>query len=345
MAAYTTIDNPELYFQVKTYTGTGSSQAYTLDGDEDMAPDLVWIQNRGAGEYSDVGDTVRGATKILNVNDSIAEFTTTDIQAFGSDGFTVGSDARVNASTNTYVAWCWKATGSTASNTDGTNVTSTVDANTTAGFSIVSWTVADADDSTFGHGLGVTPSIAISKKRSGTSDWAVQYTFGDGSTDYMFLNKTDAKGDTSTYFTSTTVKDGFGSGSAAATIITYVFAPKQGFSSMGSYIGSGSSDGPFCFCGFSPSFVLRKATSGSENWVIVDNKRNTFNNGNKLGLFPNTTGADDDTTHNKIDFLSNGFKCIGTTDDRTNASGTTYIYMAFAEAPFVNSKGVPANAR
>jgi len=230
-----------------------------------------------------------------------------------------------------------------SSNFDGT-LQSTVKVNATAGFSIVSYTVGNFSGMTMGHGLGVSPVIAISKKRSGTSDWSVQFVNpSDNSTDYMFLNKTDAKGDTSTYFTSTTVKDGFGTGSNGDTIIQYVFSEVAGYSKLGSYTGNGSSDGPFVFTGFRPAWIMTKRIDGgSQNWVIHDVKRDPHNVANKK-LAPNSSFQENNASYigsssqDTIDILSIGFK-MRSSNNHTNISGGTFIYLAFAEAPFKNAR-------
>ena len=221
-----------------------------------------------------------------------------------------------------------------SSNFDGT-LQSTVKVNATAGFSIVSYTVGNSSGMTMGHGLGVSPVIAISKKRSGTSDWSVQFVNpSDNSTDYMFLNKTDAKGDTSTYFTSTTVKDGFGTGANGDTIIQYVFSEVAGYSKLGSYTGNGSSNGTFVFTGFRPAWVMVKRIDTTNDWPICDNKRNPSNLVDKA-LYADLSIAE--STVNRYDFLSNGFK-IRNNLNESNASGGTYIYLAFAESPFKNAR-------
>ena len=223
-----------------------------------------------------------------------------------------------------------------SSNFDGT-LQSTVKVNPTAGFSIVSYTVGNFSGMTMGHGLGVAPVLAISKKRSGSSDWSVQFVNPfDNSTDYMFLNKQDAKGDTSTYFTSTTVKDGFGTGANGDTIIQYVFSEVQGYSKLGKYIGNGSAtNAPFVFTGFRPRFMIIKQL-GQMDWVIDDTTRSTFNESNAT-LFTNLADAEYTGGAYGIDFYSNGFRPFNTYD-QYNGSGDNYIYLAFAESPFKNAR-------
>ena len=354
--AYTTIDNPELFFQTVLYTGNGSDDRdITLPGDEDMQPDLVWLKSRDTNNYNHFWtDSVRGVTKYIKSDGTSAENTLSgSVKAFNSDGFRVGTEADVNNNTTTYVAWCWKAGGSASSNSDG-SITSSVSANTTSGFSIVSWT-GTGSTGTLGHGLGVIPQMIIVKKRdtSGT-DWI---TFGSvlGGTvgsEFIKLNQSNAKttglntswfnqtAPTSSVFTVGTQSDLNGS---SATYIAYCFVEKKGYSKIGSYTGNGNTDGPFVYTGFRPAWIISKRTDNSSGgeWNILDNKRDTFNVADAK-LEANNTDAEE--TDEMYDILSNGFK-ITRGDGNINASGGTYIFMAFAESPFVNSNGVPTNAR
>jgi|19_taG_2_1085344.scaffolds.fasta_scaffold43734_1 hypothetical protein len=358
--AYTTIDNPELYFQTVLYTGDSSDDnAITFDGDEDMQPDLVWAKGRG-NVYNYVADSVRGVTKRLNPDTSIAETTTTDtVASFDSDGFTLDDDATnnwINYNGNNYVAWCWKAGGSASSNSDGTNITSTVSANTDAGFSIASYTGSGTDSDTVGHGLGSAPKMIILKKRDALDSWYVMHT-SLSANNALLLDGASAEyglgtltyGVLSTSPTSSVFSFAAGAGAvptgnvnnSSSTYITYCFAEKQGFSKFGTYTGNGSADGTFCFTGMKPAFVMVKKSSSTSGWAIYDNKRSSYNVMD-LRLLADTEGAEDQSSDNNLDFLSNGFKFRASAG--WNASAT-YVYMAFAEAPFVNSNGVPCNAR
>ena len=354
--AYTSIDNPELYFQVKTYTGTGSSLALTLDGDEDMQPDLIWLKSRSNADYLYFQDSVRGVTKQLASNTSGAETSYTNgVTAFGTDGFTVDSSNWSNRSSGTFVAWCWKATGSTASNSDGTNITSTVDANTTSGFSIVSWTGDNSGSSTVGHGLGKTAEFVNIKNRTDGSDWQTKHI--DYATNSINeINNTSAPssrvGSTNGGIAdlSGTTTFGFIAGSAGVPaangdsddMIAYVWNSVQGFSKIGSYTGNGNADGPFVYTGFRPAFLITKRTDGVAGWSVKNNKTDPENPVDRA-LFANTSDAEA-TDQYIIDFLSNGFK-IRDASAGVNGDGSTYIYMCFSEAPLVNSNGVPCNAR
>jgi len=349
--AYTTIDNPELYFQTKLYTGNGSTQSITLDGSENMQPDWVWLKKRNGTTSNHFYDSVRGATNALFSDQTDATYTASNLlTAFNTDGFTVGNDTGVNNNSDTFVAWNWKAGGSASSNSNG-SVTSTVSANTTAGFSIVSYSGSTNSTFTVGHGLGVVPKIFILKKRSSSGTNWVMYNANLGNDKRIQLNNTDAEAST-TGFGSTnptssvfTVANGSTTGADGQTYIAYCFAEKKGYSKFGSYTGNGNADGTFVYTGFLPAWIMYKASSiTDQSWLIHDNKRgNQGSNANPqdLRLLANATNTEADVN---IDFLSNGFKTRAG-DAHINSSGTTYIYMAFAESPFVNSNGVPNNAR
>ena len=346
--AYTTIDDPTIYFNTKLYTGNGSTQSITGVG---FQPDWVWIKNRGAVTNHEVADSVRGANKLLKPNDTDAEQSNSNkITSFDSDGFGVGNDANVNQNSTAIVSWNWKAGGAGSSNSNG-SIASTVSANTTAGFSIVSWT-GSGSSATIGHGLGATPKYIIVKNRTDSVNWFLYnhsiITAGASNKSFMTLNETDALGTNGSATTFTSVSSTtFGVGTdniingSSDNMIAYVFAEKKGYSKFGSYTGNGNADGTFVYTGFKPAWVMFKRTSGTTNWQILDNKRSTFNPVNKH-LRANTSIAE--FTNYPVDFLSNGFK-FRNTDGDNNTSGETYIYMAFAESPFVNSNGVPNNAR
>jgi hypothetical protein len=326
------------YFNPVLYTGTGSTRTVTGVG---FQPDLILFKERSEPRDPVIFDAVRGAGQYLFTNTNDAEDTaTTMMSAFTSDGFTVGASSYTNANTQTYVAWNWNAGGSNATNTSGT-ITSTVRANTTAGFSIVTYTGNGTNGATVGHGLGVTPSMMIFKKRSSTGNWIVvpgNSTLLGGSY-YLQLNTTSAIISNSDMYTSypgtgvfylSTNTDINASGS---TYVAYCFAPISGFSAFGSYTGNSSTDGPFVYTGFRPEFVMIKGSSVITNWTIVDAARNT-SNVTTLNLRTNSAAAE--TTDIDFDLLSNGFKLRGSGSGGNN-SGSTYIYMAFAENPFKNA--------
>ena len=345
--AYTTIDDPSAYFQAKTYTGTGSSLAITNDGNSNLQPDWLWIKNRGTVDENVVHDSVRSVGKRLLTDGSQAEATTTNqVTSFDTNGFTVpGGSNNTGASSNNYVAWQWKASGSTTSNTDGT-ITSTVSANTTAGFSIVSYT-GTSSTATVGHGLGVTPSMIIVKNRSAVQNWIV-YHQAIGNTGAIYLNASNATNTASGWFNNTsptssvfTVGTYDAINGSSHNLIAYCFAEKKGFSKLGTYTGNGSIPN-FIYTGFKPAMVIFKST-GADNWCIMDNKRDSFNVMDKR-LFPHLSNAESTGVSNVVDFVSNGF-CLRTSDSSFNLNGQSFIYMAFAENPFVTSTGIPTTAR
>jgi len=326
--AYTTIDNPELYFQVVTYTGSGSSHAITLGGSVDLSPDLVIIKGRAATSTTSFFDTVRGATKQLatsrigaNAEGTVAE----TLKSFDSDGFTVGTDGDVNYSGDGYVAWCFLESA-------------------TAGFDIVSYT-GNGSARTISHSLSAVPNFMIVKNRGASSDWRV-YTENGGNTKWLQLNDTSVFQTASTIWndtspTSSVFSVGTSAGVNTDTVayIAYLFSAKQGFSKFGSYTGNNDADGAFVWTGFRPAFVMNKQTDGTEGWMIHDSGRDPIN---PLGNHFTAQGTGGDTDRVSVDFLSNGFKWRVANTDTNNGD---YIYMAFAEAPFVNSNGVPCNAR
>jgi hypothetical protein len=352
--AYTAIDDPEAYFQVKTYTGNESDDhSITLDGDENMQPDLVWIKHRNGGNGHHMYDSIRGVTERIRSDTSAAEATQADgLTDFDSDGFTLDDGNGVNGA-YTYVAWCWKASGSTASNSNGTNITSTVDANTTAGFSIVSYTGSGTTSDTVGHGLS-SLDLLIVKSRDETDSWFVKHK-DLASSKNLNLDQTVAETDVTSAYSEGGLSNlsgntfGFLDGTSDANAvnesseahIAYCFKSVQGYSKFGKYSTNNNADGPYIFTGFSPAFVMLKVFSGNTGgWDIWDNKRGF--NPNEEVLQANAASAE--ASNDAIDLLSNGFK-IRNTSGNVNGSGDTIVYMAFAEAPFVNSNGVPCNAR
>jgi len=344
--AYTNIDLPTDYFNTILYTGTGSSNARTGVG---FQPDWVWIKGRSGATDHGLYDAVRGVQNQLESNTTTAETAeATGLTAFGTDGFTVGALAQLNTSSATYVAWNWKANGAGVSNTAGT-ITSTVSANTTSGFSIVTRTGTGANASV-GHGLGVAPSMIITKVYSTAgNDWLV-YHKSLGATNYIKLNLNDGTFASSAVWNDTAPdSDKFylgSSGDANAsgqTSVAYCFAEVKGYSKFGSYTGNGSADGTFVYTGFKPAFVIRKRTDSTADWRMDDSKRDGFNV-IPFTLFPNLDNEETTNSGYPVDLLSNGFKSRATSVNQ-NASGGTYIYMAFAENPFTTSTGIPTTAR
>ena len=343
--AYTTIDNPTDYFNTVLYTGNGTNPT-SITG-VGFQPDWLWIKRRDASGGHNLYDVVRGSTNRLESHNSGAEATTSDISSFDSDGFTLNTTG-VNTSSATYVSWNWLAGGSASSNSNG-SITSSVSANTTSGFSIVSYT-GTGSNATVGHGLGAVPQTVIVKRRSGSSESWMSYHEPLGNTGRLGFNFDDGVANDSSYWNSTTPTSSVfsigtnGSTNASSeTYIAYCFAEKKGYSKFGSYTGNGNSDGTFVYTGFKPAFVITKRTTdGNESWHIFDNKRNTFNEVNTR-IQGNSSGGED-TAAPLGDFVSNGFKIRGT-GGGINVSGKNFIYIAFAESPFVSSGGIPTTAR
>ena len=347
--AYTAIDDPSAHFQTVLYTGNGSDDlSVTFGGNSDLQPDMLWFKNRNDTQGHELFDSTRGVATSLRPHNTDADNVDSPndrLMSFDSDGFELDDDGNPNTDTNTYVAWGWKANGgSTSSNTSGT-ITSTVQADTTAGFSIITYTGNNTDGATFGHGLGAVPHFITIKGRSVSGNWMTYHT-GLGADKAVFLDL-DLAVESSSFYqetpTSTLVTlNNHGNVNAdAGTYVAYCFTSIQGFSKFGSYTGNGDADGPMVFCGFKPAWLMIKRTDSTNTWYIWDNKRNASNVCNKE-LRANTDDAE--TTTDKLDFLSNGFK-IRNTYTSGNADGGTYIYMAFAHQPFVSSGEVPCTAR
>jgi len=325
--AFTSIDNPELYFQVKIYTGNGSTQTITYDNtDADLDADLIWLKSRSDAYSHQLFDTVRGATKLLNPEATDAEQTLSGVTAFATDTFDIGSDAGTNGNTKTYVAWCWKES-------------------VTAGMDIVKFT-GNQTARTISHSLSAKPEWLWIKNREKVESYHMQHG-ALGATSTQESNTNGAFGGGSTIWNDTepttsvySVGNNGNINETGSDIVVWLWAGKQGFSSFHKYIGNGDDDGKFIFTGFKPAFVLQKCSSHAGSWHIHDNKRSI--NGTDVYLYPDTNEAEVSTT--RMDFLSNGFK-LRSSHDVWNGSGRTNVYMAFAESPLVNSKGVPNNAK
>jgi hypothetical protein len=354
--AYSTIDNPELYFQIELYTGehgsgTGTS-THTFDGSENMQPDMVWIKTRShtSNHQMHISTTAQPYHFLEpSTEDALATTNTTALTSFNSDGFTIGSDGVINENTYTYVAWCWKA-GTTSGITTNGSTTITPSAysfNQTSGISIAKFTGNGTAGAKIAHGLGATPEMVIVKRTGSSGKWDIVGSILSGASYYLRLGYTAAEA-TGTWAFNDTLPDSvnFTVGDNAETNssdgnVAFSFKSIKGYSSFGTYKGNASADGTFVHTGFRCAWVLTKKRNGTGNWILGDSKRNP---GNPIGkqLEVNTTGAEYDST--RLDLLSNGFKCRASGSD-ANGSGDTYVYMAFAEAPFVNSNGVPCNAR
>ena len=345
------------YFQTTLYTGTGSTLEVNQSENSTFQPDFVWIKKRSGTDRHELEDAVRGASLRLSSDRTDAE-DTGGLTSFDADGFTVdGLYGSSGESGFTYAAWQWLAANGTASNTDG-SITSTVSANTTAGFSVIGYTGNATSGATIGHGLGVAPAMVITKSRdNGTGrNWAV-YHAALGPTKYLELDNTNLANVGSTRWNNTapsstviTLGSQQTTNDSGAAMIAYAFAEVEGFSKFGSYTGNGSLDGPFVWCGFRPSFLMVKRTDVASDWFMLDNQRPGYNviGGGGVGQLPaNLTYAESSlSTYAIVDFLSNGFKVRhDMTYGYWNASGGTYIFMAFAEHPFGGDGVAPVPAR
>jgi len=365
--AYTTINKPNLHFNTVTYSGNNTANR-SITG-VNFQPDFVWIKGRsgtyGAGYNHFLWDSVRGVGKQFYTSDNLAEATNlNNLYSFNNDGFSLGQsspDAVTNGNSTEFVAWNWKANGSTVSNTQG-SITSTVSSNSTNGFSIFTYTGTGASTTTVGHGCSSEPKFVIIKNRSNASGW-VTYHYGAGATGLynpnqasLILNGTNASANPASggylsdgYFsnvnsTTLTLRDVNNANNVNANgnnYVGYAFADVKGYSKFGSYVGNGSTDGTFIYTGFKPAFVMAKASSTTGQWSMCDTKRGVAPSGEFL--FAEDSGATNSAPAN-WDFVSNGLKARANYSAH-NTSGVTYIYMAFAENPFVSSKGIPTTAR
>jgi hypothetical protein len=334
------------------YTGDGTSTKSFSNAVNGVSfqPDLVWSRIRsGTTQGTGVFDSIRGTTgQSLDTADQTVQGTWNGanasdygyVSAFNTDGFSVNDGAiattggYVNYSGRTYVAWQWKASGSSVSNTSG-SITSTVSANTTAGFSIVRYGAGTGATATVGHGLGVAPSMIIIKGTNLSSwDWSVYHT-SIGNTAAFALNTTAAPSTSSAFWNNTSPTSSVFTVGTSATVnastytyVAYCFAAVAGYSAFGSYTGNGSTDGTFVYLGFRPRWVMFKRIDTTESWVQVDSSRDPYNVVANYILI-NTTGVEANGV--SYDFVSNGIKFRGTSQ---NVSGATYSYAAFAENPF-----------
>ena len=348
--AYTTINKSTDYFNTVTYQGSGGNN-FAISS-LDFAPNLTWIKRMTSTQNHFLFDTVRGNNKYVNSNTSGQEYTEANSFTFDSNGFTFPTywDA-LSDSSGTTAAWNWKANGTGVANTDG-SISSTVSANTTSGFSIVSYTGTSAN-ATVGHGLGSAPKLIIAKNLDSSGGSAEHWTVFHNSLDTnknLYLNLTNAEDTPSPeiYRKGSFTNNVFAIGAhdrinkSGEAMIAYCFADVQGFSKFGSYTGNGNDDGTFIYTGFKPAFIMIKATGLTENWWIMDSKRSSFNIVQNL-LQANSPNAELVGNVNfKFDMLSNGFK-LRDVDGAYNNSGQNYIYMAFAEEPLVGDN--PATAR
>src|SRR5210317_1811883 len=330
--AYTNIDDPSAYFQVALHSSANAA-TITNDGNSDLQPDLIWSKARGAAHNHGLYDSTRGVTKFLQSNTTSAEGTASagfDLTSFNTDGFSTGNNQfNTICDGTTYVAWQWKANGGTTSTDTTSSITSTVQVNSDAGFSIVTYTGNGNTLGGFGHGLGVAPKVVFVKRRlTSAANWC-DYHKSMGAAYFVKLDTTDAQasGTWQALDPSSTTDIVYNGGLVNGngdTYVAYCFAEKQGYSKFGKYVGNGSSNGPFIYTGFKPAFVIVKKISGTGNWLVYDNKRSAYNL-NDPYVYANEASAEATSSTSGYDFLSNGFKTRNTYNDG-NVSGQTYIY-------------------
>ena len=350
--AYTTIDDGSAHFQTATYTGNASTITITNAGNSDLQPDWVWLKARGITQPHTIRDSTRGTNKFLYIS-TADEGTNTYLTSFNSDGFSMNAtDNEVNGNSNTYVAWQWKAGGGsrTTFTESGNNPGGGRQVNTTAGYSIIDY-VGTGGNGTIAHGLGAIPKLVFVKNRDGgTNDsWFTHWTGLLGDNKVLYWNSTDSAATNASAFNSTaptSTNITVGTNSATNTdgdnYIMYAFTDIKGYSDFGTYEGNGDASGPFIYTGFKPAFIMLKSVDSAQVWSIRDSGREPTNPA-KLAIYANETGVESDHTNNSVDLLSNGFKLRNPYSE--NQNNETFTYMAFAEHPFVSSKGVPVTAR
>ncbi len=341
--------DPTAHVGITTYTGSGSTQKITGFG---FKPDLVWIKCYDNSKWHVMTDSVRGIGKSLWTADAGVEASETHVTSFNKDGFTVDDidSGTANESGMSYVAWAWKGGGPAVTNTVG-SISAQVSANPEGGFSVVTYTVPSGGGGTFGHGLSKAPELQIQKNRDASAEWTVQFInpYND-STDYMYLSTDAAAGDTSTYFYDTYSTSGFGAGDAGDKAVTYLFHSVPGLSKIGMYTATGGSGttgdtkGPYVYCGFRPAFVFVKMTSGTQNWIMQDPHRYPPGNPCSSWLYCDLDAASEYGSGRYMDFVSDGF-CIRSPGTGLNNSGSTYLYMAWADQPLNSAYGARSNAR
>ena len=347
------IDKSSDYFNTKLYSGNGGTNAQT---GVNFQPDFTWIKARSNAENHNLFDSVRGVTKRIRSNGSEAEDTrTTSLTAFGTDGFTLGSGSQVNTNGWTFASWNWKAGTSFTNDASSTGI-GTIDSagsfNNDSGFSIVTYT-GTGSNGTIKHGLSTAPKMVMVKSLGESESWNC---YNANLTSPAYVVQLSTKGaqfsNGSTWNSTAPTSSVFSVGTDAGTnknsinFIAYCFADVQGFSKMGLYVGNGNADGPFVYTGLKPAFVMTKKTSGTSQWVMFDNKRSPINYVQRR-LQANNSAAENTDDNQDFDILSNGFKSRRAAGD-WNSDGDTFIYMAFAENPFVTSTGngsIPSPAR
>jgi len=345
MAVFTAIDDSGSFYNTTLYTGTGASNAITGVG---FQPDFTWIKQRDASDNHILTDAARGATNYVNSDRNNAQATNAEsLKSFDSDGFTLGNHAAINGNTDTFASWNWKA-GTSSGLSGGTITPTAYSINTTSGFGVYAYT-GSGSNATIAHGLGVAPKLVMVKRLNGTDSWRVFHTYLGG-TKYLTLNSNAGPTTEATIWNSTapdatvfSIGTDSSTNTSTDTYIAYVWAEVKGYSKISSYTGNGVADGTVVYTGFRPALFIPKILTSSTNWGLQDTARDTYNPADKT-LNPDDAASVQTGSGQYIDYLSNGFK-IRNSSSWYNGSGETFVYVAFASNPFVNSSGVPGNAR
>tara|TARA_R100000353_G_C6487770_1_gene190889 strand:+ start:86 stop:1141 length:1056 start_codon:yes stop_codon:yes gene_type:complete len=350
--AYTTVNKSTANFNTKLYTGNAGTNAITGVG---FQPDWVWLKRRDGTGNHNLYDAVRGTTKYLESSSTAPEQTQSyGLTAFGTDGFTLGSNTNMNGNGQSFVSWNWKAGNSSGSSNGSGSITSTVSANTTAGFSIVKWTGNGSAGATVGHGLGAVPRVIIVKNLTDNGTGFYTYAAPLGNTKGLFLHNDDAEASFTSVWNSTTPTNNLitlgtntGVNASSKNYVAYCFTNVTGYSKFDYYTGNANTDGTFVYTGFKPKFVIIKRYSDSGKWVMQDNKRSTAggSNPNDDWLYANGNDAEYDASSYPLDLVSNGFKIRHSNGSfQNNPDGATYLYLAFGQT-LVGSNNTPNTAR
>ena len=349
---YTTITDPSAYFQTALYSGNGSTQSITNDGNSDLQPDWLWFKSRNSTQVHQLFDTSRGIAKSLRSNDNSGDNTDDPndrLTAINSDGFSLGDDGNPNNGSNTYVCWQWKANGGTVANDTNGDITTSVQANQTAGFSIATYTGNGGSNQSLGHGLGGDPEFVIFKDRDSSSAWRVFFK-ETGASKFFNINTTAAENTSSNIFpshgsTTISVEQNDVMNKNSSNHIMYSWRSIQGYSKFGRYTANNNADGPFIYTGFTPKMVVIKKATAVGEWHVLDTEREQDGNPIDKDLYWSGNYSEGGSAQ-YTDFLSNGFK-LRNAHTGTNGENTSeeFMYMAWAEHPFVSSEGVPVTAR
>ena len=348
MAAFTPIDDPSAHFQVASYTGNATAgKTITNDGNSNLQPDWIWIKRTDSSADHNSFDSSRGTGAHMAQNQTQQEQTVNGVTAFNSDGFTLSTNGDSNANNGTFVAFQWKANGGTTSTNSDGDINTTVQANDTAGFSIVLSSNGNTTARELGHGLSAAPAMVITRARNRTENWRVgvkHYANHDGSYN---LDDTATFNNSSTLHTGTD-SDTFGVGTDYSVngdynYVHYVFREVKGYSKFGQFAGNSASSGTFVYCGFKPALIFIKRRSNAGGWYLYNHKSSPNNMAVRI-LRADTADAEDVNNQYNLDMYSTGFKILNTNGGQGGAT-ETYFVAAFAERPFVTSGGVPTVAR